>query len=146
MAEERKEHVMRESKLIFEWINKFHPNSLQWRRVQLGPVIEHEEARLMGVLRRWADAVFLAKDVVYIVEAAWAPDPGKVSQLELYKQLFPKTQKFSAWKDKEIKLIFLTTKIDKEVKDLCEEHGIEFVLYAPAWVKEQWEEMIKRGY
>lgn len=146
MPEERAPYTQREAKLIFEWINKFHPKALQWRREQLGPVITHDEARLMKMLRRWCDAIFFEDDTVYIVEAAWAPDPGKVSQLELYKQLFPKTPKFVEWKDKPVKLIFLTTKLDVEVRDLCKERDIEYVVWLPDWGKEEWKKMIERGY
>lgn len=111
----------------------------------MGPIPSGAATNLVGVIRRWADAVFFENDTIYIIEAKIGPDVGAIAQLELYRNLFPKTPEFSLWKDKPIKLIFLTTIMDKAAKQLAESKGIEYITYSPAWVKEYWDEKIKRG-
>jgi len=133
----------REAKLLYEWMVKTFPNCLQWRHVRMGPIPKNEA--LYGILRRWIDGVVYDKktDTVYLIEAKIRPEPGAISQLLLYKQLFPKTPEFEALKDKPIKLVFLTSFMDKEVKALCDQYGIEFVVYSPDWVKEYWQQKVE---
>lgn len=130
--------------MVLEWVQKYHSHALQWRRVRVGPLPKTENSSFFSVLRRWADLVFVEDDIVYIVEAKVRPDPGALSQLKLYERLFPQTPEFSQLSNKQIKLVFLTSMEDKEVKKLAAELGIEYEVYRPAWLDAYIKEVIKK--
>ncbi|MHC1610042.1 MAG: hypothetical protein ACXQTW_00290 [Candidatus Methanospirareceae archaeon] len=126
--------MQKEAKLVNEWLSKFHPTALQWRRVRLGEYPTKEIAAIYKVTLRWADAIFVEGGVVHIVEAKLKPDAGAISQLELYDSLFPRTPEYTAFKDLPRKLVFLTTRMDEAVKAIADEHGVEYVVYKPKWL------------
>lgn len=136
MPEVRKRHFPAEGKMVYEWVTKFHPFSLQWRRVRLGPLPKADKPMYYTQLRRFVDLLFYESGVVYLVEAKVRPDPGGISQLELYKELFPDTPEFSMYKDQPLKLIYLTTITDKVVEKMCNDRDIEYILFCPDWMKE----------
>jgi len=140
----KKEYKPREWRLVYEFLITNFRNCLQWRRVRVGPIYKNE--KLYQVVRRWADAiVYCAKeDIVYIIEAKMKPEPGGISQLELYIKLFPKTPEFEMLKDKRVKGIYLTTQDDPELRELAKSKGIEYVVYQPDWVKEYWKERLEK--
>lgn len=120
---------------MYEWVKKFHPTALQWRRPRIGPIPRPEEAKWYKMVRRYPDIVFYEKGIVYIVEAKVRADPAAIAQLELYIKLFPDTPEFVEFKDKPIKLIFLTSCDDLYLRKLCKEKNIEYVFYQPEWIK-----------
>jgi len=134
----------REWKLVYEYLITKYPNKLQWRRVRVGPLLKNE--KLYGVLRRWVDAIVYdhEEDLIIIIEAKMKPEPGALSQLELYRKLFPQTPEFELYKDKPIKLVFLTTMLDKELKALAKEKGIDYVVFKPKWVEEYFKELMEK--
>lgn len=132
-----KTYEARERRLCYEWVVEKHPTALQWRNVRLGELPKGEA--VYGVVRRFADIIFYDDDVIHIVEASIRPDILKIAQLEMYGRLFPQTPEFTLFKDKAVKLIFLTTLEDKAVREEAERKGIEYVVYRPDWVTEYWE-------
>lgn len=94
-------------------------------------------ASLYKVAQRWVDAVFLENGSVYLVEAKISPDASAIGQLQLYRDLFPGTPEFSAYRDLPLKLVFLTTSNDEAIRRLCDAHEIEYVIYSPEWLKEK---------
>lgn len=122
-----------EAKLVNEWLLLNFPNSLQWKRVRLGPLPDKKLAKLYSVTLRWADAIAYKDGVVYLIEAKLKPTASALGQLLDYKVLFPDTPEFEDLKDKQIKLIFLTTRLDESLKRLYEEHNIKYEVYNPPW-------------
>jgi len=123
-----------EAKLVNEWLRLNHPQALQWKRVRLGPLPNKQLSQLFKVAQRWADAIYLEDDVIHIVEAKVRPTATAIGQLELYRELFPDTPEFSQFRGKAIKLIFLTTADDVPIRRLCDEKGIEYVVFAPEFI------------
>ena len=138
MFEKRQGWYGIERTFVNEFLKETFPTCMTWKRVRLGAARDTEEEKLYKVIRRWADAVVFDGAKVYIIEAKIRPNPEGVAQLELYGQLFPKTPEFSALKDKPIKLIYLTSMTDNEIKELCESKGISYVVFQPDAVKEYW--------
>ena len=112
---------------VDKWLAKFHPKATQWTRKRLGPIGDSQEARALGVLRRFADAIFIEEGVVNIVEAKIKSEPGAIAQLELYKKLFPETPELSDFHALPINLIFLAPFVDPIVSELASDKGVEVV-------------------
>jgi len=122
---------LKESELINKWLWEFHPTALQWTRKRLGVVPTKEMARAYNVILRWADAIFIEKGKVYIVEGKLRPTAGAVGQLEHYKMLFGRTPEFSQYKEWPIELILLTPFTDLEIVELCSQKGIIYEVWEP---------------
>lgn len=132
----------REMQMLTEWLSKTQKGKRWITRVRLGspkpaiprPYMSPEEKAMIGAWRRWADAVILEDDRVTIVEAAIRPNPGKISQLELYRMLFPHTPEFAAWKGVKIDLLLLYAIEDPATVLLARNKGIKAVEYKPWWL------------
>jgi hypothetical protein len=118
-----------EDMILYNYIKKRWPNCLQWRKVRLGPIWREEI--LYKMLRRWADAVVYddKKNEVIIIEADIRPDPGALSKLVMYKSLFKDTPEFEKLKDKQIRLIYLTTMFDQKVAEMAKTLMIDYEVY-----------------
>ena len=130
--------------MLNEWLWAYHKDHLQWKHVRLGAVPTREWAKLYKVGLRWADAIVYDGKNVLIIEAKIRPHLSGIAELEVYGFLFGKTPEFTKYKDKEIKPIYLTTVMDKDIEEICENKGFEYVVYAPAWVDEYWQERLGR--
>ncbi len=125
------EEPIKESTLVNKWMSEKHATALQWRRVRLGIVPDKEQARMYSVILRWADAIFVEDDTVFIVEAKLRPSAEAFGQLELYEQLFRKTPEFQQFWNLPIKLVFLTMMLDQELWEHAERKGIKYEIYNP---------------
>lgn len=141
----KRKYEPRETRLINEWVKGNYPEALQWRLPRLGPIPGTEGDKYYKGLRRWCDYVIFVKDTVFIIEAKMRPKPEGLAELEVYDRLFPKTPEFKELWNKPRKLVYLTTKHDDIIAELSAEKNIEFVVYAPEWVKEWWIERMEKG-
>jgi len=132
----------REQQMVAEWLSKAYPQARTMTRVRLGapkpaiprPDLSPEELAMIGQWRRWADAVVLEQDRVILVEASIRPDPGKISQLELYALLFPQTPELAAWAKLPLTLMLLYAIEDPATIYLARQKGILCVQYRPDWL------------
>lgn len=132
----------REMQMLSEFLAKVYPNARVATRVRLGTPksevptawMSQEEKAMIGSWRRWADAVILEDDKVTIVEAAIRPDPGKISQLELYKLLWPQTPEYVAWHGLPVHLMIVYAIEDPATLYLARQKGIHCVQYQPTWL------------
>jgi len=128
--------------MLSEWLAKTQTGKRYMTRVRLGsPKSEvpradmtPEERAMIGSWRRWADAIILEDETVTIVESAIRPDPGKISQLELYRMLFPQTPELLAWHGCKVDLLLLYAIEDPATVHLAREKGIRAVEYKPLWL------------
>jgi len=152
MAGEKRSWQPREMQMLSEWVTKTQAGKRVLQRVRLGspkpeiprPDMSVEERAMIGAWRRWADAVILEEDGVTIIEAAIRPDPGKISQLELYRMLFPHTPELAAWSKKPIHLLLLYAIEDPATVLLAREKGILAVEYKPEWLDKYLELLLPR--
>lgn len=139
---QRRRWQPREMQMLAEWLTKTQRGKRWMTRVRLGspkpavptPNMSVEERAMIGSWRRWADALILEKDQVTIIEAAIRPNPGKISQLELYAMLFPHTPELAAWKSAKINLVLLYAIEDPATVLLAREKGIKAIEYKPSWL------------
>lgn len=124
-----------EAKYVVEWLRLFHPTNLQWKRQRLGPFDDTASGRMLGVISKWVDAIYVENQVVHLVEAKLRQQSGAISQLEIYLRAFGETPKFMEYWDLPRKGVLLVPRIDQDVKLLAAEKNIEYVVYSPEWLK-----------
>jgi len=130
----------REKRLVNEWLTLYHRGNLQWKNVRLGAHATAGEARMEMVTLPYADAVYIEDGEVYIVEAKIKADPRVISQLEFYIKRFPETPEFAQYKEAPVHGVLLVGHHNKNVADMAEEKGMNYVLFTPSWVTEYlWE-------
>ena len=120
---------LKESQLVNLWLWDKHRESLQWRRVRLGPLPNKEGARLFLVTLRWADAIFVQGGRVTIVEAKLRPGGGAIGQLLQYRDLFSSTPEFSDFHHLPIDLILLAPIITLDIVEMASKHDIKYELF-----------------
>ena len=119
----------REIEFVNRWLKEKHPNPPLWIRPRLGKAAFPEQARLLSVTLRFPDAIFIEDNVVHIVEAKLAKLPEGIGQLQLYNQLFDETPEFEPFSSLPRRLIFLTDRLDRNVKALAESNNINYVIF-----------------
>ena len=134
---------MKESDMLNAWLWDKHRFDVQWRRIRLGVLPTKALARMYMTILRWADAIVLSDGVAYIVEAKLRPEPGVISQLELYNKLFPETPEFSQYKNWPRKMMILSSVVDLNLVELASEKEILFEVYTESDVnKTRVEQML----
>ena len=132
----------REMQMVTEWLQKTQHGKRWMTRVRLGsptpstprPEMSLEERAMVGVWRRWADAIILEDTKVTLVEAAIRPNPGKISQLELYAMLLPHTPELEPWRGLPLTLVLLYAIEDPATTMLARQKGILCIQYQPPWL------------
>jgi hypothetical protein len=140
----RKPRVNWEARMIREWINQNYLRNLKWIRHEIGPYNPNDPVQYNGQLRRWADAIIDIDDTVLLVEAKMRPDHKAISQIDMYRRLFPKTPEFEYYWDKPLRLMLLTTSLDIAVKETCDIWGIEYEVFIPSFMDEFTQMIIQR--
>ena len=153
LSQKEKRHWQpREMQMLAEWVAKTQAGKRVLQRVRLGSpgpsvptaTMSPEEAAMVGVWRRWADAVILEDKAVTIVEAAIRPQPGKISQLELYAMLFPHTPEMAPWHGLPLSLLLLYAIEDPATILMARQKGIQCVEYKPDWLPAYMEVLMPR--
>ena len=132
----------REMQMVAEWLAKTFPGDPYMTRVRLGTPrsstprqdMTPEELAMVGVWRRWADAVVILRDRILLIEAAIRPNPGKIGQLELYALLLPHTPEFFKYSALPVELCLLYAIEDPAVLFLARRKGIRCIEYKPSWL------------
>jgi hypothetical protein len=130
-----------ETRLLAEWIAERRPNVEVRTHVFVGPIgadygkMEYDPTTyaMLGVRRRWADAIVLYPDRTEIVEAKIVPDVTVIAQLSLYMQIFPATDEY-----RDRRALPVTGRIVSAVSDpalvrLIQQAGLTAEVYHPAW-------------
>ena len=142
----------REMRMLSEWLAETYPQETYLTRVRLGRIepavgateLSIEESRMIGVHRRWADAVVLLEDRVLLIEAKIRPQPGVISQLELYARLLPHTPELASHAHLPIEMILVYAIEDELINLLAREKGIRCIFYHPDWINAYLDELYPR--
>jgi hypothetical protein len=140
----RKPRVNWESKMVREFAVQNWPRNLKWFRHEIGPYDPSNPAEANGQLRRWADLIVDVDDVVYLYECKMRPDQRAISQLDLYRNIFPQTPEFEYYANKPIKCIFLTTAMEPAIKETCDRWDILYEVFVPSFMTEYNNMIIER--
>ena len=152
MANSKRNWEPREMRLVAEYLAKHYAKYEAMTRVRLGSVhpdlqpgsLSDAELRAVGVWRRWADAIVIMPDRLVLIEAKIRPNPGDISQLELYEHLLPLTPELAEHKSKRIEKLLLWALPDDAVAAMARERGIRVVMFKPNWVDDYLETLYPR--
>jgi len=131
-----KSNQRQETQLVNVWMWENHRTALQWRRVRVGTMPNHELGRMFQVTLRWVDAIFVEDNRVFIVEAKLRPDAGAIGQLLLYKQEFLRTPEFSSYWDLPVHMVFLCKKFDTAIAELTAKNDIIYEVFTDEDISE----------
>lgn len=131
-----------ETRLLGEWLAKRWGHRTTRQRVRVGsippqlelPHLSPDDLRMVGVWRRWVDAIVIDPPRVHIIEAGIIAAPGDVSQLELYIRLFPQTPELREYAHLELCGRLLWAVPDPVVADMARERGLAVEVFSPPWI------------
>lgn len=131
-----------ETRMLSEYLATRWAGHRTIQRVRLGsyrpaanvPGLTEAEARMTGVWRRWCDAVVFQDRRVILVECSVFPDPGHVAQLELYRDLWPRTPEFQDYRDWPVDGILVMALPDPMVSQLAARRTLAVEIFRPTWI------------
>lgn len=124
--------------MVQEYLRAFYRNYPQWRNLRLGVAADPEEARLMQVTLKYADAIVVTDTDLLLFEFKMEPKLDAIGQLQGYEELIPLTPELSKFAHLPIKKILVTTREDRNVRATAENNGIQYVIFRPSNI-EQYE-------
>lgn len=130
--------------MLSEYLAASYPRDQVRMRVRMGTVqlpatrgLSARDARAVNhVFLRWADAVVLTPTELVVIEAKMRADPSAISQLEVYRDLVPKTQELLPFLDRRVVAELVVSVEDPVVTALAQRRGIRVRAYMPAWFGE----------
>jgi len=142
MPNEKRQWQPREMRLVSEFLAKHYSNYETRTRVRLGAIhpelhpetLSESEKAMVGVFRRWADAIVIMPDRLIIIEAAIRPSPGDISQIELYEHLIPLTPELDEFRSLPIEKVLVFALEDPVVVAMARERGIRAIYFKPPWI------------
>ncbi|KKN23847.1 hypothetical protein LCGC14_0900770 [marine sediment metagenome] len=132
-----------EKRLTNEYFAEHFIDKHVQRRVALGPTQVPIVNKMMNVITRWADAIVFEPRLITIIEFKMEPKGDAIGQLNLYAQEFGKSLAYQQYWDRPVLKLLVTTRIDDGVQEQANEHGIEYQVFRPDWVK-FWERQRRR--
>lgn len=129
-----------------------YPYNQAMIRVRLGaiePLIYPEELTpedyaMLGIFRRWADAIVIQTNQLVLIEGAIRPNLGDISQLEGYRLLIPVTPELEKWKALPVKLELVAAIEDPVVSLMARNRGITFIKFTTPQTDDYIKQMLPR--
>jgi len=134
----------REQRLVSEFIAQFYGQYESRTHVHLGGTpprfkgmyTREETGRLLGVFRRWADAVVVMPDRIVLIEGKILPQLGVLSQLKAYERMVPNTPEYAEHATKPVEKVLVCAIEDSLITQLAREEGIRVVIFRPEWIED----------
>lgn len=144
MPKEKRKWQPREIRLVDEFLVEYYPGQHYMTRVRLGsthpglPIegLPENEKNMLGVWRRWADAVVFMPDHLILIEGAIRPSPGDISLLEVYEFLIPHTPELAEWRNRHIEKVLVYALEDPLTIALARQKGIKVIFFRPPWIND----------
>lgn len=144
MGKEKRQWQPREMRMVSEFLAAHYAEYSFKTRVRLGSLhpklhpedLTEPEQRMLGVFRRWADAIVFMPDRLVLIEVAIRPSPGDISQLGLYERLVPHTPELAEYKQLPIEKLLVYAIEDPLVVSMARDQGIRTVYFRPGWVED----------
>jgi hypothetical protein len=141
-----------ETRLVAEYLAMVWPDARTRQRVRVGRTpaelplrgLDESELAALGVWRRWVDAVVELDDRTILIEAAVVPDPGKISQLDLYRYLYPLTPEFYDRRRLPVDGLLLCAVDDPVFRRIAADRGYGVYVYRPPWLDGYFDRLFPR--
>lgn len=141
-----------EMRMVAEYVSRAYPDALAMMRVRLGtllpntprPNLSEEEQAMLGVLRRWADAIVVTPRELIVVEVSIRSDTGDPSKLLVYGRLVPHTPELREFLDRRLVLELVVAVEDPVVTQVAHELGIRTCVYEPRWLPQYLAQLHRR--
>lgn len=138
-----------EQTMVGEWVASTFGDVRFQTNVRVGRIqprapdgtYSEDELVMLGVWRRFVDAIVYLPDRLLLVEAVMRADPGKLSQLRLYEKLVPQTPELQEHLDKPIQKVLLYCIQDPAVDVLAKEDGILPIRFVPSFFDAWYEKL-----
>lgn len=132
----------REQRLVAEYLMESYPGAIHLTRVRLGSLepdggsegLDESDRQTLSPFRRWADAIVITETDMILIEGKITPDPGVISQIEVYSMLIDKTPELKEYMDHRLVLELVFAVEDPVVSELARAKGIRVQVYRPPWV------------
>lgn len=141
-----------EMRMVAEYVQRTYPQGLVYMRLRLGALqpdvgprdLAPEEMAMLGLFRRWADAVVVTQEELIVVEASIRSDSGDPSKLVLYGRLVPLTPELQEYRNRKLVLELVVAVEDPAVSALAQEMGVRTRVYRPPWLPEYLAQLHRR--
>ena len=141
-----------EMTMIGEWVERTFGDVEYRTNVRVGRIqpraargtYAEDELAMIGVWRRFVDAVVILPDRLLLVEAVMRADPGKLSQLRLYEKLLPQTPELQEYLHLPVQKVLLYCIRDPALELLAQEDNILTVRYVPTFFDEWFRKLRPR--
>ena len=139
-----KQRQQREVRLVADFVAEFYPDDRAIFNIRVGginPVITDQdlspaELAILGVHRRYADAIVIRERDLVLIEGYILPSLGKISQILGYRALLPLTPELGTFASMPITAIIVGPIEDQFMARLARESGIQVRVYRPPWIEE----------
>jgi hypothetical protein len=133
-----------EAQMVGEWVSSSFGDVRYQTNVRLGRIqaraddgtFSADEKTMLGVWRRFVDALVWLPDRLLLVEAGLRADPGKLAQLELYETLLPQTEELRDSLHLPVQKILLYCIEDPAVNALARVKHILPIRFVPSFYEE----------
>jgi len=125
-----------EKRMVAEYVLRNYKRCPQWRNARVGDYKEAGMTNYYAFIRRWADAIVIDGKKAIIIEGKVKPNPGAISQMQLYMREFPRTPEFTIYKNYYVIGKIVCVFEDAVVEKMAKEAGIEWEIYHPEFYGE----------
>jgi len=133
-----------EMRMVGEWVSSSFGDVRYQTNVRVGRIqpraddgtYDRDELAMLGVWRRFVDAIVYLPDRLLLVEAVMRADPGKLAQLELYERLLPQTLELQDYLHLPVQKVLLYCIQDPALELLAKEKGILAIRFTPSFFDE----------
>lgn len=142
----------REMRLLAEWIARRPEGERIITRVRLGKIhpelnlegLTSSDLKMLGLFRRWADALIIGPRTKTIVEAKIVSHPVAITQLALYAKLIDETPELEEFRHLETRKLLLCAVEDPALTSIAREQGVEVSVYTPSWLNDYFSSLRAR--
>ena len=132
---------MASTRLLHEWSLLQPWDAPPIYELRLGPtplagqagVLTPQVEAMLRVFNRYADMVGIVPGQIQVIEAKMFPDPGAISQVELYANLIHYTPVLAQYPGRIVQPVILVALDDAVMHQMATARGIEWRVYTPDW-------------
>ena len=138
-----KQRQQRETRLVSDFVSAFYPDDRTFLNVRVGGIhplntdqdLTEAEIHMLGVHRRYADAVIIREHELVLIEGYILPSLGKISQILGYRALLPFTPELDHFASLPITAIIVGPIEDQFLTRLAHQSNVLVRVYRPPWIE-----------